>query len=56
MCRTGMKFTRRWKRFGALLLAGVILGAIAVWCIGSIRPGDALANRAVGSPAARFAR
>lgn len=43
-----MKFTRRWRYFGALVLAGIILSAIFVWCMGGVLV--APANHAIGEP------
>jgi alpha-beta hydrolase superfamily lysophospholipase len=43
-----MKLTRRWKIFGALLVAGLILGIILVWSIGSVL--IAPANHPVAPP------
>ena len=43
-----MKFTRRWKYFGALLVAAMILGVIFVWNIGSVLVSPA--NHPIGNP------
>jgi uncharacterized protein len=45
-----MKLARRWKYFGALLLAGIILAAIFVWNIGATLV--APSNRPIGNPPA----
>ena len=43
-----MIFSRRWKFFLSLILAGVMLGGILIWNIGGVLV--ASANRAVGLP------
>ena len=45
-----MKLTRRWKILGALLLAGILLGGIFVWNIGSVLV--APSNHAISQPPA----
>jgi pimeloyl-ACP methyl ester carboxylesterase len=45
-----MKLTRRWKYFGALVLAGIILGAIFVWNMGSVLVSPA--NHSIENPPA----
>jgi pimeloyl-ACP methyl ester carboxylesterase len=43
-----MKLTRRWKNFGALLVAAMLLGVIFVWNIGGVLVVPA--NHPIGSP------
>lgn len=45
-----MKFTRRWKFFGALFIAAAILGVIFVWNIGSVLVSPT--NHPIGNPPA----
>jgi uncharacterized protein len=45
-----MKFTRRWKIFGALFLAAIILGVLFVWNIGGVL--IAPTNHPIGNPPA----
>jgi alpha-beta hydrolase superfamily lysophospholipase len=43
-----MKLTRRWKNFGALFIAAILLGSLCVWTIGGTLV--APANRPIGNP------
>src|ERR1035441_3124629 len=45
-----MKLPRRWKIFGALILASILLGAVFVWNIGGVLV--APSNRPIGDPPA----